>query len=951
MPTSESSHTTQNRCALKPEVLSPAGSPEALDAALRAGADAVYLGVTDYNARIRATNFTLDELPEVIAEAHRWGVRIYITFNTLVFSEEEAGARRALESIARAGADAVIVQDLGVVRWIHEIAPDLPVHASTQMTVTSADGIAPLARLGVRRVILARELSVAEIARIRAATSMELEVFVHGALCVSYSGQCLSSEAWGGRSANRGQCAQACRLPYDLLVDERIHDLGDRAYLLSPRDLEGYRRIPELIAAGISTVKIEGRMKGAAYVSAATRLYRNAVDRAWEMLERAEIANSRGTDAKRPAEGAHFLADAKAGDRGRDFRAADLGRLAWDARQVYSRGASEGFLGGVNHQVLVDGRTRSHRGILVGRVARVDSVGVIVDLDPEIRLAAGDGLLFAITPLEEDEQGGRVQSVEALSPGKVRISFARESSPDLHAIPYGTPVYRTAHPELLSALRDRMHHAERPVLLTLRVTGSEGTSLEVRATDPEGREVVARSRTPLQTAHKNALDEARLREQLGRLGETRYQLGALEIDLAGELFLPVSELNQARREIVEEFERLRAAPLAAPWEDIDANRQTAARTETSAAEEASPIVWAVLRAEAGDRLSPAHDGSHSTRSFSERFEDSVLVLCRDRMQLETALRAGMRRIGLDFLDLVGLKEATIRAREKGAHVTLALPRIQKPGEEKIEGYFLAREPDEILVRSLASLERLRLLTRSSSSSPLPTEGVKGAIEQSQSSAIAADVSQTGVQRPRLVGDVSLNGVNPAAIATLLELGLDRMAPGLDLNGEQLLLLTRSVDASRIEIPLYHHLPVFHTEHCVFAAFLSDGADFRTCGRPCDRHRIALRDRVGQEHPVIADVGCRNTVFGARPQSALPFLRRLRALGVERFRIELVSESAPEIGRILALHREVWNGTRDVATALRELKAEGRYGVSTGAPEPSRPKSEERASLRPTGRNR
>ncbi len=147
-----------NRTPVKPEVLSPAGSPEALEAALHAGADAVYLGVTDYNARVRAQNFTIEELPGVLAEVHRWGVRAYITFNTLVFSEEERGARCALEAIAGAGADALIVQDLGVVRWIREIAPDLPIHASTQMTVTSADGIAPLARLGVRRVILGREL-------------------------------------------------------------------------------------------------------------------------------------------------------------------------------------------------------------------------------------------------------------------------------------------------------------------------------------------------------------------------------------------------------------------------------------------------------------------------------------------------------------------------------------------------------------------------------------------------------------------------------------------------------------------------------------------------------------------------------------------------------------------------------------------------------------------------
>ncbi|MCA9727443.1 MAG: U32 family peptidase [Candidatus Eisenbacteria bacterium] len=898
---------------IKPEVLAPAGSPEALQAAIHAGADAIYLGVTDYNARVRARNFTLEELPETITEAHRWGTRVYVTFNTLVFSDEESAARRALAAIIGAGADALIVQDLGVVRWVRAIAPELPVHASTQMTVTSADGIAPLARLGVRRVILGRELSIPEIARIRAATEMELEVFVHGALCVSYSGQCLSSEAWGGRSANRGQCAQACRLPYDLMVDDRRHDLGDRAYLLSPRDLEGYRRIPELVDVGIATVKIEGRMKGPEYVSAATRLYRSAVDRAWQAI----VGPDPGATARRT-------------DRD------DLDGLAWQTRQVFSRGASEGFLGGVNHQILVDGRTRSHRGIEIGRVLRIEAtptLAAVIERTEATPLAVGDGLLLAVSPLEEDEQGGRIQDLEELSARTVRIRFPREGGPDLRHVPPGTPVYRTAHPELLQALRRRLPHADRAVDLAIRVRGTAGRPLEVAATDPEGRTVRTSSSIPLATAQKNPLDRERLSEQLGRLGDTRYALAALDLDLESTLFLPVSELNRIRRALVADLEALRSTtPTTPPGrndDDASPNRSHVAATMAAKVTAAPPesnlpghagdsaVAWAVQRAEDHDVATPAPtesgtDGTDRSLPDRDRFEDRVLVLCRDRAQMEAALSSGSRRLGLDFLDLVGLKEATRDARASGASVTLALPRIQKPGEEKIESYFLAREPDALLVRSLASLERLRRL---------------------QSADLAShDAASDG---PVLIGDVSLNGVNPTSIAVLLELGLDRITPGLDLNGEQLQNLLRQIDPSRVEIPLHHHLPVFHTEHCVFAAFLSDGADFRTCGRPCDRHRIALRDRTGQEHPVIADVGCRNTVFGARPQSTLPYLDRLRRSGVGSFRIELVSESPRETSRILGLYREVWSATRKADDALLELRAEGRYGVSTGSPEPAR----------------
>jgi len=200
---------------------------------------------------------------------HARGVKGYVTFNTLVFDHELREASQSLEQIARAGADAIIVQDIGIAQLARQIAPELDVHGSTQMSITSAEGVALAERIGVSRVVLARELSLKDIRAIRQATDLELEVFVHGALCVSYSGQCFSSEAWGGRSAkawggrsaNRGQCAQACRLPYDLIVDDEYRPLDDLRYLLSPGDLYTIEQVPEMIEAGISTLKIEGRYK------------------------------------------------------------------------------------------------------------------------------------------------------------------------------------------------------------------------------------------------------------------------------------------------------------------------------------------------------------------------------------------------------------------------------------------------------------------------------------------------------------------------------------------------------------------------------------------------------------------------------------------------------------------------------------------------------------------
>jgi len=229
----------------RPEVLAPAGDHEAMRAAVRAGADAVYFGLHGFNARARATNFDAASLEQTMRFLHAHGTKGYVALNTLVFDHELTTVERAIRTCADAGVDAVIVQDLGVARLVRAIAPSLPLHASTQMTCTDAGSALLAHELGASRVILARELSLSELAQIRAsAPDVELEVFVHGALCIAYSGQCLTSEAIGGRSANRGACAQACRLPYELVVDGELRDLGDRAHLLSPEDLEasGERR-------------------------------------------------------------------------------------------------------------------------------------------------------------------------------------------------------------------------------------------------------------------------------------------------------------------------------------------------------------------------------------------------------------------------------------------------------------------------------------------------------------------------------------------------------------------------------------------------------------------------------------------------------------------------------------------------------------------------------------
>src|SRR5258708_19072955 len=388
----------------KPELLAPAGDEESVRAVVAAGEAAVYLGLRGgFTAPARADNFSAAELPRIFDHLHAHGVQGFVTFNTLVFDKDLPVAEGALAAIARAGADAIIVQDLGAARLARAVCPELPLHASTQMTVSSAEAAQIARALGVTRVVLPRELSVEEIALLASRTDLELECFVHGALCVSWSGQCLTSEALQHRSANRGQCAQSCRLPCDLMRDGRQETAlgGDQlTYLLSPRDLAAYDMLPELLAAGVSCFKIEGRMKGPEYVANVVDKYRRALDAAMEA-------------------------------RPYPLSARDEEEL----RYSFSRGFSHGFLRGPDHQELVHGLDPGHRGVLVRRVEEVRARArhVVVRAEPDApELKAGDRMLFDQAKPEDDEPRGGLHACDALGGGRLRLVFGGPGGAPLH---------------------------------------------------------------------------------------------------------------------------------------------------------------------------------------------------------------------------------------------------------------------------------------------------------------------------------------------------------------------------------------------------------------------------------------------------------------------------------------------------------------------------------------
>ncbi len=827
----------------KPELLAPAGDWEALRAAAANGADAVYFGLSNFNARARAANFELRELPDVMRFLHDRNVRGFVTLNTLIFSDELPAVAEFVKSIAAAAVDAVIVQDLGLVRLIRRLAPTLHVHGSTQMTLTDPRGIAFVQKLGVERVVLARELALEDIQKVTAASTVPVEVFIHGALCVAYSGQCLTSEALGGRSANRGQCAQACRLPYEMIVDGQKRELGDKAYLLSPQDLAAFDLIDPLIEAGVISFKIEGRLKGGPYVAATTQTYRKAID--------AKLAQQ-------------------------PFHLPRHDEL--DLAQTFSRGFTPGFLEGVNHQQLVRGRFPKSRGIRIGQVLAITRQGVQIELCEAFDdlVKPGDGVLFDIGTPELKEPGGRVWELRklAVSPGETRqveLRFEHDTL-DIAAIHIGCDVYRTDAPALRKRL-EQSYGQDKPARrtpLSASLSGSLGNTLALTLTDSNGNSASATWNGRLELAQKRPTTHAEVREQLSRLGDTPFELGELTLDIPANAMLPRSVLNDLRRQASAELTQQRVKQQTHPIAEPDA-------------------------------LNTLRTASAAVPNFALQ-EPRMTVLVRNLEQLDAVLAWSPPReltrpaaIYCDFEDMRRYKQAVPRAKAAGIPVGLATLRILKPGEEGFQSAIVRAEPDMVLVRNLASISFF----------------------------------QEHLPHTRLIGDFSLNVANELTADLLIREGLERLVPSYDLNWDQFAALLQRSTPQWFEPVIHQHMPMFHMEHCVFAAFLSTGKDHRDCGRPCDSHRVELRDRVGAHFPVHPDTGCRNTVFNSVAQSGAEYVSRMKELGVRSFRVELLRETPAQIGPLLEQYARVVAGHDDGRHVWKQLHALNQLGVTRG----------------------
>lgn len=791
------------------ELLAPAGSREALVAAVENGANAIYLAGNAFGARAYASNFDREALREAIHFAHLRKVAIHVTVNTIVADEEMGPLRDYLRFLYEAGADAVLVQDLGVARVAHETVPDLPLHASTQMSVSSLEGVRALAELGFTRVVLARELSLKEIRHICAHAPVEIETFMHGALCVCYSGQCLMSSMIGGRSGNRGRCAQPCRLPYTL-VDEKGQDvLGDKAgsYLLSPRDLSTIDVIPDLIEAGVSSLKIEGRMKRPEYVATVVRTYREAIDTYYAGKGYAVTQEERDNLA-----------------------------------QIFNRDFTTAYLEGRPGKAMMSDRRPNNRGLLIGRVTAYDWDRRIVTVKLSGRLGLGDQVDFWV------KVGGRVTAtISALTDAKGRaveegqagdiVSFAIPSAVRDH-----DRVFKVYDARLMERAKETYASGApvRRIPVAIAVRAAVGEPLTVTLCDAEGHRGEGRTDFIGEPARKRPLSEEIIRKQVSRLGTSVYEMKSLYCDIAGEVMVPMSEINEARRKAVEALDALRL-------KEIEAREHRPEPKFT-------------------DRIA---------RPTPKKAD--FLVAVDTLGKAEAALAAGADGIlfgGESYEHRVIAPEEYERAwqmaREAGARIDFNTPRIVHDGQQKhverLLDAFAAFPPDAVHVHNIAMLALVRRLT---------------------DFAIHADYS--------------LISYNKQTLAFLKDYGASGATLSPELTAKEIRQLAKESPLPLTCI-VHGRLELMVSNYCVTGSFLG-GCGEGPCTQPCTRGHFALKDRKDALFPLAMDQFCHMHVLNSKVLSMMPHAMKFRTAGIETMQIEAKAMGEKEIAAIVKAYRK------------------------------------------------
>ncbi|HHV95340.1 MAG TPA: U32 family peptidase [Clostridiaceae bacterium] len=865
-----------------PELLAPAGNFEALKAAVENGADAVYLGGKLFNARQYASNFDNDELEKAIDFSHVRGVKVYLTLNTLISDFEMEEALSFAGQAYNMGIDGIIVQDLGLARLIKENIPRLDLHASTQMTVYNSEGIEFLSKMGFKRVVLAREVPLEEISIITkycADKNIEIEIFVHGALCISYSGQCLMSSIIGGRSGNRGRCAQPCRLPYRLVKrigsgsqeigsdkkvgknkEERVnegeliieknkggYDFGacsDKHYIMSPKDICAINDLEEIIKAGVKALKIEGRMKSPEYVAIVVGLYRKYLDKVSEN-------------------------DYMTGNTGIDVLPADMKKL----HQIFNRGGfSKGYLYGKTGKDMMSFEKPKNWGVYLGTVISYDSKMKQAKIKLEDSLSIGDGI--EIWNKDEGESPGTVVSEIIRNKVNVREAVAGDSvlvGRISGKIERGNKVYKTSSKELTEeARRTWMHGYKRfvPISGELYIKLGEFPLLKVK--DNDGNEVEVKGEIKVEKAINVGINENRAKEQINKTGGTPFKFEELSVFLDEDVAIPIKELNNLRRKALEELELKRILTAKRNRVAVDIN---------------------ILRNVISNLNHQEHD-HHGKPKISVLFYNIDKEKLDKLVKMNESQGLSVYRIYLPFDFFLKHGSKSIKGTDESnqaacveTEIFVWLPAITRGNYDLLIKrnlpWIIDMGVDGILTGNVGTLQYVRNLL--------------------------GDLKYIS-KNIKLACDCSYNTYNSYTADTLYNAGADAVTFSYELTLEQIEKIIRRLDYKwpnkEKEIVVYGRIPLMITEYCPVNAL--NEITFTPCtNKSCTKGTYFLQDRMKELFPLYNDrIDCRTIVFNSKVLFMADDMGRIAKTGADLLRLNIWDENVDEAVNLIKMHRDL-----------------------------------------------
>ncbi len=794
---------------VRPEILAPVGSKEAFYSAIAAGCDALYLGGKDFGARAYANNFSMEELTDMVDYAHLFNVNIYYTLNTLVKDIEVQELILVLKNLVKIKIDAVIIQDMGVYELIRKHAPDLVIHGSTQMNLHSLEDVSLIKKLGFDRVVLSRECNLNDIKKIKDQVDIEIEAFVHGALCYSYSGGCLMSSLYGGRSGNRGKCAQPCRMPYTIE--------GEKAYFLSPKDQMTLGILPELIEAGIDSLKIEGRMKSPEYVFACVSIYKKYRDLALTLMEDNHI---------------------------NDYEVSRQDII--DLNQIFNRGHfTEGYYKRHNSDTMISYDHGKNLGLEIGKITY--NKGVVIELDQPV---SKDDLLEIHVPeslttyafqLDYDAQDiYRSKHLFTTKGAFINSAFIKDHP--------GLIVYRIRDQDLLKKYKS---YEDPKLSLDLTLKAYIGESIQLIGSYMD-KYTVTINGSKVESALKRPTDKDAISKQLAKLGDTPFILGELTIFGDKEIFIPVSELNQLRRQASTEIKKMIVDNYHRPGKSIkEWGCQEILEGNTDPKEQTME----------------KKDIKHNNRKFSYLIKtvDHWITLdtwIHDHLSM---IRSDIATIYIDITDLS--KQDLQRILENCQELKNELPELKL---NLVLPHVLFNQYNEILMKRLKDIDTILY---------------DGFLIRTLGQIKIAEYFNKAFST-----DYSLHVFNGAGASFYNKMKASKVTASLELNRQAIRQIGR--DHTNLEVVIYGKSPLMNSANCLYQT------RHKKCQKTSYGHQLILEDRKGEKQEVFCHCDfCYNTIYNSKATYLLD-----EKISAGFLRLEFTTESTEEMKKILNEHK-------------------------------------------------